>query len=96
MGKTALELSPEERRSFQPAEAIRQRNKDRKEEIEIRRVEAWQLARKAAELLKREFGAARVVVFGSLAHEDWLTPWSDVTWPPGEYRLQGTLRRLLH
>jgi predicted nucleotidyltransferase len=78
MGKTVLELSPEELRSFQPANVIRQRNKDRQKDIEIRRSEAWQLARKAAELLKSEFGAARVVVFGSLAHEDWFTPWSDV------------------
>ena len=90
MGKTALELSPEERRSFQPAEAIRQRNKDRKKEIGNRRSEACLLARKAAGLLKSEFGAARVVVFGSLAHEDWFTAWSDVdlaAWgiPPSRY-----------
>jgi uncharacterized protein len=78
MGKTALELSQEEQRAFQPAEAIRQRNKDRQNEIEIRRREAWLLARKAAGLLKSEFGAARVVVFGSLAREDWFTTWSDV------------------
>jgi predicted nucleotidyltransferase len=90
MGKTALDLSPEERRSFHPADTIRQRNIERREEIEARRDQAWQLARRAAELLKNEFGAARVVVFGSLAHEDWFTPWSDVdlaAWgiPPSRY-----------
>lgn len=78
MGKTALELSPEERRSYHPAAAIRKRNKERQKEIKRHRDEAWQLARKAAELLKIEFGARRVVVFGSLAHAAWFTPWSDV------------------
>jgi uncharacterized protein len=90
MGKTVLELSPEERRSFQPAEAIRRRKLDRRGEMVARRDKAWEIARIAAGLLKNEFGAERVVVFGSLAHEDWFTPWSDVdlaAWgiPPSRY-----------
>jgi predicted nucleotidyltransferase len=90
MGKTALELSPEERRSYHPAAAICQRNKERQKDIKHRRDEAWLSARKAAELLKNEFGARRVVVFGSLAHAAWFTPWSDVdilAWgiPPARY-----------
>ena len=90
MGKTVLELTPEERRSFQPADAIRQRNKDRQKEIANRRSEAWQFARKAAELLKSKFGAKRVVVFGSLAYKDGFTPWSDLdlaAWgiPPDQF-----------
>jgi predicted nucleotidyltransferase len=36
------------------------------------------VARKAAELLKSEFGARRVVAFGSLAHGAWFSPHSDI------------------
>ncbi len=39
---------------------------------------AWELARQAARLLKAQFGATRVVVFGSLVHEGCFTSWSDV------------------
>ena len=78
MGKTALELSHEERRSFRPAEAIQLRKMDLQGVKAARRDKAWQAAFQAADLLKKEFGASRVVVFGSLAHEDWFTPWSDL------------------
>ena len=36
------------------------------------------MARAAADILRREFGAVRVVVFGSLAHGAWFGPRSDV------------------
>jgi len=78
MGKTILELTPEERQSFQLAEAIRRRKMDCQEVIAARREKAWRAARRAVKLLKNEFGAARVVVFGSLIHEDEFTPWSDL------------------
>jgi predicted nucleotidyltransferase len=34
--------------------------------------------RKVATLLKAEFGAKRVILFGSMAHEAWFTPNSDI------------------
>jgi predicted nucleotidyltransferase len=44
----------------------------------------------AAEVLRQQFGATRVVAFGSLARRDWFTPWSDIdlaAWglPPGAF-----------
>lgn len=45
---------------------------------DARRERAWQLARRAAELLKREYGVRRLVVFGSLTHEGRFSEWSDV------------------
>jgi predicted nucleotidyltransferase len=78
MAKTALDLSPEERRSFRTADEIHRRKMDHQSEIDVRREEAWRVARQAAELLRDEFGATKVVVFGSLAHADWFTPWSDL------------------
>jgi predicted nucleotidyltransferase len=32
----------------------------------------------AAEVLRRRFGATRVVAFGSLAHRAWFSAWSDI------------------
>jgi len=39
---------------------------------------AWSAARRAAQLLRDQFGVTRVVIFGSLANEDCFTIWSDV------------------
>jgi predicted nucleotidyltransferase len=43
-----------------------------------REARAWELARRAAALLREQFAAVRVVVFGSLAHPGRFTEWSDV------------------
>jgi uncharacterized protein len=53
------------------AEARRQRQ-------EARRLQAWALAQRAAELLHREFGAERVVVFGSTLMRDRFHERSDL------------------
>jgi len=39
---------------------------------------AWETARKAAQLLKEQYGAHRVRVFGSLVHEGTFHPDSDI------------------
>jgi len=39
---------------------------------------AWALAKQAASLLKAEFGAQQVAVFGSLVHGQWFSQTSDV------------------
>jgi predicted nucleotidyltransferase len=43
-----------------------------------RRARAWELAKQAAELLKRDYQVQRVVVFGSLVQPDRFTAYSDV------------------
>ena len=43
-----------------------------------RQQRAWQLARQAADLLRAHYAVQRVSVFGSLAHPDRFTQWSDV------------------
>lgn len=72
MAKTALQLTPEELKAYHTG----QRLKD-SQDIE-RRERAWEVARAAADLLREEYGATRVLVFGSLAHGAWFTPWSDI------------------
>src|SRR5438105_4727804 len=46
---------------------MRARAAARQKELEARREQAWEVARRAAALLKQEFGVKRVVLFGSLA-----------------------------
>jgi predicted nucleotidyltransferase len=60
------------RRSALAREMVLQR------EAKQRRQAAWSIARRAARLLKEEFGATRVVAFGSLAHGAWFGPRSDI------------------
>ncbi len=50
----------------QYARTARERAKARRAELEARRLRAWEVARQGAALLKEEFGAKRVAVFGSL------------------------------
>lgn len=60
------------RRTAQAREAARQR------EAQIRRKAAWAVARQAARVLKETFGATQVIAFGSLVHNAWFGPRSDI------------------
>jgi uncharacterized protein len=61
---------------------------------------AWAIAPQLVALLKQQFGATRVVVFGSLTHRDCYTHWSDIdlaAWgiPPEQfYRAIAALNKL--
>lgn len=57
---------------YNPWQAVERHSQDR--ELSLRRDRAWEVARKAAIILKERFGATRVLVFGSLAHRAWFTP----------------------
>lgn len=78
MNKTALELSPQEWRRYHPASALELYKKQNVSQIQQRKQRAWQVARQAAQMLRDEFGANKVAVVGSLAHEAWFTAWSDI------------------
>ena len=78
MPKTALELTVQEWQDYQPGAAHATRGQAAQAQVDERRRRAWGVARQAAELLRREFGANRVVVFGSLAHGAGFGLWSDV------------------
>jgi predicted nucleotidyltransferase len=56
----------------------RAREAQRTAALAQRKERAWEVARRAAEVLKTEFGATRVVVFGSLAHGSWWHESSDI------------------
>jgi predicted nucleotidyltransferase len=57
---------------------MRQRGEREQKARRQRREGAWQIAKRAAALLKEEFGATQVVLFGSLAHGYWFSPTSDI------------------
>lgn len=100
MNKTALELSLQEWQRYHPADVLERRKRQEAAHGQQRKQRAWQLARQAANLLRRDFGAQKVAVVGSLAHEAWFTPWSDidlVAWgiPPDRfYAAAGTVAEL--
>ncbi|GAP63170.1 hypothetical protein ARMA_1593 [Ardenticatena maritima] len=60
-------ISPEQLARYR--ETHRKRREARARALAARREQAWAEARKAARLLKEEFGAQRVVLFGSLVRE---------------------------
>lgn len=72
----ALSIPPEQMQKYKHTAQARwqiQRAQQR-----LRQQQAWQLAREAAKLLKEEYDAERVVVFGSLTHSDRFSTRSDV------------------
>ena len=78
MAKTALELTPEERLAYRPREAIERRQEAENQQVEERWQQAQRLARQAAKVLYEEFGAVRVLLFGSAVQRASFTPWSDI------------------
>jgi predicted nucleotidyltransferase len=78
MSMTALDLPPEALKKYRPLDAIRKRRAKFSAVISSRRRRASFIARKAAKLLKSEFGAAEVILFGSLARHVGFTLWSDI------------------
>ena len=76
MAKTALSLTPKEVESYRRAALLAKPK--RRDNLKARRLRSWRIARKAAKILKTEFGAEKVVVFGSLVHPVLFHDRSDV------------------
>ncbi|MBT9169707.1 MAG: hypothetical protein DDT18_00042 [Actinobacteria bacterium] len=80
--------------------AARHRLVQDEKELLVRRNKAWETARRAAKLLKEDFGAQRVVVFGSLLCPECFNKWSDVdiaAWgigPKDTFRAMGAVMDL--
>jgi predicted nucleotidyltransferase len=78
MVKTALGLSRDEWKKYDPSLGFERNLKEKHAAIELRKREAWQIARQAAHLLRKDFGAKKVFVFGSLANDIGYNCWSDI------------------
>ncbi len=76
MTKTALSLTPKEIAAYRRAASLIKPK--RRVTVKARRTRAWQVARKAARILKAEFGVEKLMVFGSLVHPALFHERSDV------------------
>jgi uncharacterized protein len=76
MPKTAVSLTTKEIEAYRHS-ALQTKPK-RQEAVQARQRRAWQIARKAARVLKKQFGAQKVMVFGSLVHPALFHRESDV------------------
>jgi len=59
-------------------ETARRRQAAERQRLAQRRRRAWEVARRAADLLRQRFGSGRVLVFGSLVHSTLFHARSDV------------------
>jgi uncharacterized protein len=73
---TTLAITPEKMAAYR-ATALR-RQQIEESTLAHRKAQALGVARQAAALLKTQFGATAVLLFGSLAHEQWFTASSDI------------------
>lgn len=73
MARTVLDLSAEERTTIRERLRVHLESEApaRQKRVDARRKAAMKLARAAAAILREEFGATRVSVFGSLARADF-------------------------
>lgn len=69
MEKTTLELPRKEWKKYNPFIGLERSLKKDHIEVEQRKSKAWEIALQAANLLKNNFGAQKVLVFGSLARK---------------------------
>ena len=76
MATPSLNISPDRLAQYRRAAVSRQNARVSK--VKGRMKKAWKLARKAAKILREQYHAERVAVFGSLLHEKRFTQWSDV------------------
>lgn len=78
MALTALEAPHKELKKYRPLDAIRKRQEAERPARAKRRRRAMSLAHKAADILRKEFGAKKVILFGSLAKRGAFTLFSDI------------------
>jgi predicted nucleotidyltransferase len=58
--------------------SARKREVNLRKQLDERQHHAWEIARQAARILKEEFGATRVVVYGSMQHPELFHLRSDI------------------
>lgn len=78
MSMTALDLPPDTLKKYRPLEAIRRGKVKMSAQLSKRRCFAALTARKAAELLRSEYGAKEIMLFGSLARHGGFSLFSDI------------------
>src|ERR1044071_1379118 len=90
MALTVRDLPAEALKKYRPLEAVRRRRQKNSVEVAKRRRRARYVARKAAQVLRDEFSARKIYLFGSLARSGDFSLWSDIDLavygiPPGRF-----------
>ena len=78
MALTVLDLPPDALKKYRPLDAVRRHRQKNSLEVSKRRRRAMLVVRKAAKLLRAEYSAAKIYVFGSLARHGGFSLWSDI------------------
>lgn len=78
MARTALDITGDQWRAYHTGAAMQRRQALTAHQTQTRWEQAQRLARAAAQRLREEFGARRVVLFGSAVRQSSFTLWSDV------------------
>ena len=78
MERTANKLNRDQWRTYHPDKKFIALQTENSHTLNESWTKAWALANSAAEILKHEFGAKKVVAFGSLLNKGHFSPWSDI------------------
>ena len=78
MEKTAHSLNRDQWRAYHPDKNFVALRVEKMHQLNENWMKAWALARSATQILKQNFGAKKVIAFGSLLDKDSFTPWSDI------------------
>ena len=78
MPKTALQMTHAEWKRYNPSRNLYSNAHDRAIRLSEGRADALKVARQAAGLLREQFGARKVMIFGSLAGNTGFTEFSDI------------------
>jgi predicted nucleotidyltransferase len=89
---TALRVTREAMVTYRAT--ARERWEQEREETAQRQQRAWLVARQAAALIKEQFGASRIVAFGSLTHDGTFTRWSDIDLAAWDIAPEDTLQAI--
>lgn len=89
---TIRELTAEQLDGYRAS--ARRRHEADQRSLVVRERQAWELAKRAATLLRDEFRADRVLVFGSLIHAGCFTAWSDIDLAASGVDRRDTLRAM--
>ena len=76
MSHMTLAIAPEKLKAYKKSARARLDQKQR--QLTLMREEAWSKARQAARVLKEQFGATKVIAFGSLARTSGFNEISDI------------------
>mgnify|MGYP000856253333 FL=1 len=78
MAKTVLDLNKTEWNIYYPGYHYPKAEWFDSQSLRLRKQQALRIAKQASRILRNQFGARKVVLFGSVTRKDDFGPWSDI------------------